>query len=147
MQSKRPSPDALGVGPAVRWIEQTVAVLRSEGCRLGHIRVDHLESLVIDAQAVLGRHPDIIQATVEADSVQKLPETKRRDSRLRSVVERLDAIKDETKWVDDLVNDRRRRALAERMLDQVERLLVEETKLKDEKRILDLQLQHEQEIV
>ena len=35
--------------------------------------------------------------------------------------------------------------VAEKMLDKVERLLVEEKKLKDEKRILELQLQHEQE--
>ena len=58
--------------------------LEGDSCQLGHIRVEYLESLVIDALAVLGKHPAIIQSTVDASVGNKAPQAKKRDASVLS---------------------------------------------------------------
>lgn len=107
------------------------------------LRLDHLETVVIDALAVLGRHPAIIDSTLESASSQKSPESKKREARLLDVVDRLKEIQGELERLDAIIMDKKRPTLGARMRDKAESLLVEEKRLKNELKILELTLQHD----
>lgn len=119
--------------------------LGGKPCSLGHIRVDYLESLVIDALAVLGKHPAIIQGTVDASEGKRSSEYGKRQGNLSELRAKLTKLTVEIQRLEELVLDTERGALAERMKDRLNKKLVEEGKLKDEIRIQSLALQHEDE--
>ena len=119
--------------------------LDGKHCTLGHIRVDQLESLVIEALAVLGKHPAIIQATVDASEGKRSDEYQKRQDKLTELRARLTKLTAEIERLEELVLDTERGALAERMKDRLNKKLIEEGKLKDEIRIQSLTLQHEDE--
>lgn len=119
--------------------------LDGKPCSLGHIRVDHLESLVIEALAVLGKHPAIIQATVDASEGKRSAEYEKRQDKLGELRARLTKLSAEVQRLEELALDTERGAMAERMKDRLNQKLIEEGKLKDEIRIQSLTLQHEDE--
>lgn len=118
--------------------------LGGASCALGHIRVDHLERLVIEALGVLGKHPQLVQATLDAASLQKSPEALKRQANLQTLETRLAEVVVERKRLEEIVLDPKRAALSEHMLDRLDAKLVEERRLKEEKHVLELTLQHEE---
>ena len=119
--------------------------LGGESCQLGHIRVDLLESLVIEALSILGKHPAIIQATVEAAAGKRSADYEKKDARLADLRTKHSELVAEIGKLEELALDKGRAALAARMLDRLNLRIEEESKLKEQIRILELSLQHEDE--
>lgn len=119
--------------------------LGGESCQLGHIRVDYLESLVIEALAVLGKHPAIIQATVDAAEGKHSDDYVKRQQDLGDLKTKLAKLTAEVERLEELALDTERGALATRMKDRLNQRLIEEGKLKDQIRVQSLTLQAEDE--
>ena len=109
-------------------------------CDLGNVRVEHLDHLIAEALIVLGQHPTVLRATLEAMGADKSPEQVKHTSRLQEIAKECEAVEAGLPSVQQLVSDPKRPALAERMRDEAEKMLTRLENLKNERRILEAKL-------
>ncbi len=114
-------------------------------CPLGHLRVEHLDHLVFEALSVLGRHPALCRATAEAMHPRNSPIVAKHKLEASEIQPRIDQIEAALPTIQDVVNNKARPALAERMMDEMEALLSEKKKLSEKKHILDARISFEGE--
>lgn len=106
-------------------------------CDLGNLRVEHLDHLVAEALAVVGRHPALCKATLEAMRPEQSPENEKITKRLEAIARTCTELESNLPEFQKLISDPKRPALAERMKDEVESILTRLTELKNEKRVLE----------
>lgn len=116
-------------------------------CRLGDIHAGHLEHLVVEALSVLGKHPEICRATIEAMKPGNSASWAAQKTKLADVERRIQEIESTLPDISEILAEKKRPAVAERLKDRMEKLLQEQTKLSDEKRLIEAGMAFDRERV